>query len=71
MRKERKGPLGPLAGLAEDLLAGAKRRQRDREPRVVLYDSAGHAATLPEGDQRDGLLELADELVSLDGRESE
>ncbi|MGZ4201517.1 MAG: hypothetical protein ACXVRH_05630 [Thermoleophilaceae bacterium] len=71
MRKERKGPLGPLAGLAEDLLAGAKRRQRDREPRVVLYDSAGHSVTLPEGEPRERMLELADELVSLNGTESE
>jgi hypothetical protein len=71
MRKERKGPLGPLQGLAEDLLAGAKRRQRDREPHVVLYDSAGHPATLPDGEQRERILELADELVSLAGAESE
>jgi hypothetical protein len=71
MRKERKGPLGPLAGLAEDLLAGAKRRQRDREPRVVLYDAAGRAATLPDGEERERLLELADELVALDGSEAQ
>ena len=37
----------------------------------MLYDSAGHSVTLPEGEQRERMLELADELVSLSGTESE
>jgi hypothetical protein len=69
--RERRGPLGALAGLAEDVLAGARRRQREREPRVIVYDSAGHPRIVPEGEQRDRLLELADELVSLAGPEGE
>jgi hypothetical protein len=66
MRKERKGPLGAVAGLAEDVLAGVRRRQRDREPKVVLYDSAGHARTLaPDAPGRDEILETAEKMVAL------
>jgi hypothetical protein len=67
MRKERKGPLGAVAGLAEDLVAGMRRRQHDREPRVVVYDAAGHPRTIADGDDRERMLEIADELVSLSG----
>lgn len=67
MRKERKGPLGAMAGLAEDLVAGMRRRQQEREPRVVVYDAAGHPRVVPEGEDRERILELADELVSLSG----
>jgi hypothetical protein len=66
MRKERKGPLGAVAGLAEDVLAGVRRRQRDREPKVVLYDSAGHARTLaPDTPGREEILETAGKMVAL------
>jgi hypothetical protein len=67
VRKERKGPLGAMAGLAEDLVAGMRRRQQEREPRVVVYDAAGHPRVIPEGEDRDRMLDLADELVSLSG----
>ncbi len=67
MRKERKGPLGAMAGLAEDLMAGMRRRQHEREPRVVVYDATGHPRVVPEGEDRERILELADELVSLSG----
>jgi hypothetical protein len=67
VRKERKGPLGAVAGLAEDLVAGVRRRQHEREPRVVVYDAAGHPRTIAEGEARERMLEIADELVSLSG----
>jgi hypothetical protein len=67
VRKERKGPLGAMAGLAEDLVAGMRRRQQEREPRVVVYDAAGHPRVVPDGEDRERILELADELVSLSG----
>jgi len=66
MRKERKGPLGKVAGIAEDFAAGQRRRQARREPRVTLYDAAGHARVLPDGTTgRAELLELAEEMTSL------
>jgi hypothetical protein len=67
VRKERKGPLGAVAGLAEDLVAGVRRRQQEREPRVVVYDAAGHARTIPEGAERERMLDVADELIDLSG----
>jgi hypothetical protein len=66
VRKERKGPLGMVAGIAEDLAAGQRRRQARREPRVTIYDSAGHARVLAEGiPGRAELLELAEAMTAL------
>ncbi|GAC1317269.1 MAG: hypothetical protein NVSMB25_04580 [Thermoleophilaceae bacterium] len=40
--KERKGPLGRTVGaLTQGLAGAARRRQAQREPRVVVYDAAG------------------------------
>jgi hypothetical protein len=66
MRKERKGALGKVVGIAEDLAAGQRRRQARREPRVAIYDSAGHARVLAEdAPGRAEVLELAQEMTSL------
>jgi hypothetical protein len=43
--KERRG-VGRLAGLAEGVAAAARRRQRERVPRVLLYDEEGHPRPL-------------------------
>jgi hypothetical protein len=67
VKKERKGPLGTVAGLAEDLVAGMRRRQHEREPRVVVYDAAGHARAIPDGVERARILDVADELIDLSG----
>jgi hypothetical protein len=67
VRKERKGPLGAVAGIAEDLVAGMRRRQHEREPRVVVYDHAGHARAIPDGVERARMLDVADELIDLSG----
>lgn len=64
MRKERKGPLGMIAGIAEDIAAGTRRRQASREPRVAIYDAAGHARVLSESAPgREELLEVAQEMT--------
>ena len=66
MRKERKGPLGKVAGIAEDFAAGQRRKQARRQPRVTIYDAAGHARVLPEDTPgRAELLEIAEEMTSL------
>lgn len=41
--KERRGPVGRVTGLAESVGDALRRRQQRREPRIVLYDAAGHA----------------------------
>jgi hypothetical protein len=64
VRKERKGPLGRIAGIAEDIAAGTRRRQASREPRVAIYDTAGHARVLGDAAPgRDELLEVAEEMT--------
>jgi hypothetical protein len=64
--RERKGPFGKVAGIAEDLVAGQRRRQARREPRVAIYDSAGHARVLADdAPGRAELLELAEEMTQL------
>jgi hypothetical protein len=64
--RERKGPLGMVAGIAEDFAAGQRRRQARQEPRVAIYDSAGHARVLlTDAPGRAELLELAEEMTSL------
>ena len=40
MREPAKGPLGRATAVAEGVAAAVRRRQRDREPRVLLYRRA-------------------------------
>lgn len=44
--KERRGTVARLAGLAEGVAAAARRRQRERSPRVTLYDDEGQPRLL-------------------------
>ena len=46
VKEKRKGPIGRAAGLAEGVAATVRRMQRDREPRVLLYDATGYARLL-------------------------
>jgi hypothetical protein len=48
--KERRGTVARLAGLAEGVAAAARRRQRERTPRVALYDADGQPRLLESGD---------------------
>jgi len=59
-------PRGPRAnGVAEGVAAAVRRRQRDRGPRVVLYDEIGHArAIAPSAPGYDELLALADRMLA-------
>jgi hypothetical protein len=61
--KEQKGQFAKLA----DTISGTmRRRQRDREPRVLLYDAAGHPRRLPPGDGAHAeIVDLAVRLVEL------
>ena len=72
MRKERKGPLGAVAGLAEDLVATMRRRQRGpraaRGASTTPRDSPGWSPTATSGTR---LLDLAEDMVALVGGERE
>jgi hypothetical protein len=64
--RERKGPLGRATGIAEGVAATVRRMQRDREPRVLVYDAAGHSRLLqPDSRGYDRVLELCERMVEL------
>jgi hypothetical protein len=66
--RERRGPLGRTVGAAVDSIASAARRGGPRagEPRVVVYDRAGHATLLRNGTpEHERMVALADELIGL------
>jgi len=70
--KERKGPLGRATGLAEGMAATVRRMARDREPRVLVYDAAGHARLLqPDARGHARVLELSERLVEFAGTSQE
>jgi hypothetical protein len=66
MRERRKGPIGRAAGLAEGFAATVRRMQREREPRVLVYDETGYARLVqPDGRGYERLLETAERMVAL------
>ena len=71
MKEKRKGPLSRAAGLAEGMAATVRRMQREREPRVLVYDPAGYARLVqPEARGHDRIMEVAEAMLSqVAGRE--
>jgi hypothetical protein len=68
MLKEKKSGIGRATGLAGGVAATMRRIARDREPRVLLYDAAGHARLLgPEARGHARVLELSAQMVELAG----
>jgi hypothetical protein len=68
MREKRKGPIGRATGIAEGVAAAVRRAQRDREPRVLLYDDTGISRTLqPDTAGYDLVLDACERLVALAG----
>jgi hypothetical protein len=66
MKEKRKGPIGRAAELAEGVAATVRRMQREREPRVLVYDETGYARLVqPNGRGHDRLLETAEGMVAL------
>ena len=66
MKEKRKGPLSRAAGLAEGMAATVRRMQREREPRVLVYDETGYARLVqPDGRGYQRLLDIADRMVQL------
>ncbi len=71
MKEKRKGPLSRAAGLAEGMAATVRRMQREREPRVLVYDPSGYARLVqPEARGHDRIMDVAGEMLShVEGRE--
>ena len=66
MKEPARGPLGRATAVAEVVAAAVRRRQRDREPRVLLYRRPGDPRLLPPGAKgHDEILELAERMVAL------
>ena len=69
MRERRRGPVGRAAGIAEGLAATMRRLQREREPRVLVYDETGYARLVqPNGRGYERLLETAEKMVAVVGQ---
>jgi hypothetical protein len=66
VREKRKGPIGRAAGIAEGVAATVRRMQREREPRVLVYDETGYARLVqPDGRGYERLLQTAERMVEL------
>jgi hypothetical protein len=66
--KERRGAIGRATELAESVVAGVKRRQAARAPKVLLYDEDGRPRMLdPASDEALALVETARAMVELAG----
>jgi hypothetical protein len=66
VKERRKGPIGRAAGIAEGLAATVRRMQREREPRVLVYDETGYARLVqPDGRGYERLLDTAEQMVAL------
>jgi hypothetical protein len=66
--RERRGALGRASELAGSVVAGVKRRQAARAPKVLLYDEAGRPRTIDaSSDAGAALVETARLMVDLVG----
>ena len=68
--RARRGPLGRTVGAVADSIASAARRGGPRagEPRVVVYDAAGHATLLRAADpHQERILGIAERMIGLWG----
>jgi hypothetical protein len=64
--KDRRGAIGRATEIAGSVVAGVKRRQAARAPKVLLYDAAGRPRTIEStSDAAAGLVETARLMVDL------
>ena len=69
MRERRRGPFARASGIAEGVAAAVRRAQRDRAPRILLYDERGIPRTLrPDTVGYDRVLDAAERLVEVAAR---
>ena len=66
--RDRRGAIGRATELAESVMAGVKRRQAARTPRILLYDEGGRPRTLDaSSDAGVALVETARAMVEIVG----
>ena len=66
--RERRGAIGRATEIAESVVAGVRRRQAARAPKVLLYDEDGRPRTIDaDSGEGAGLVETARGLVELAG----
>lgn len=66
MKERPKGAVARATAVAEGVAGAVRRRQREREPRVLLYSGPGAPRLLPPGAKgQDDLLDVAEQLVVL------
>ena len=66
--RERRGAIGRATELAESVVAGVKRRQAARAPKVLLYDADGRPRTIEAGSAAGtAMVGTARELVEIAG----
>lgn len=66
MRERPKGAVARATAVAEGVAGAMRRRQREREPRVLLYSAPGTPHVLPPGAKgQDDLIDIAERLVEL------
>ena len=66
MKDASRSPIERATAVAEGVAAAVRRRQREREPRVLLYRRPGDPRVLPPGAKgHDAILELAERMVAL------
>lgn len=64
MREQPRGALERATAIAEGIAVAVRRRQRDRAPRVVLYERPGSPGVLAPGAKGyDRMIELAEQMV--------
>lgn len=66
MRERPKGAVARATAVAEGMAGAMRRRQREREPRVLLYSGRGNPRVLAPGAKgQDDLIDVAERLVDL------
>ncbi len=66
MKEPSRGAIGRATAVAEGVAAAVRRRQRDREPRVLLYRRPGDPRVLAPGAKgHDALLDLAERMIAV------
>jgi hypothetical protein len=70
--RQRRGTVGRVTGLAESVAAAVRRRQQERDPRVLLYDASGYPRVLPpDAEAHAELVAVAARMVELGTLEAE
>lgn len=66
MRERPKGAVARATAVVDGVAGAVRRRQREREPRVLLYDAPGDPRLLPPGAKgQDDLIDIAEQLVTV------